>query len=77
MVKDTDYGRPMKPFFQWYPKLLGLGRHFGLKMFRGFGVFSAKISALFLQGESLVRGKMNLVFRHNTYKSQIYPKYDT
>ena len=69
MVKHTDYRRPMK-------QLLGLGRQFGLKMFGGFVAFSAKLSALFWQGESLVRGKMDLVFRHNTYKSQIYPKSD-
>ena len=26
MIWDTDYGRPMMPFFHWNHKLLGLGR---------------------------------------------------
>ena len=32
-------------FFQWYPKLLGLGRQIGPINFMAFGVFSAKLSA--------------------------------
>ena len=40
----TDYGHPGKAFFK-NPKLLCLGRHFGLKFFEALGVFSAKQSA--------------------------------
>ena len=41
-------------------KLLGLGRQIGLKFFEAFGVFSAKLLALFWHCESLVHGKMYL-----------------
>ena len=66
------------------PKLLGLGRQIGQKFFEAFGVFSAKLSALFWHLESLVHRKMylvlfpkkTLVFRSKTYKSQIITKYD-
>ena len=50
-----------KELFFKNPKLLGLGRHFGLKCFEAFGVFSAKLSALFWHCESLVHGKKDLV----------------
>ena len=36
-------------------------QNFGLKYFEAFGVFSAKLSALFWHCESLVHGKMQLV----------------
>ena len=35
----TDYGHPERAYFFKYPKLLGLGRHFGLKFFEAFGAF--------------------------------------
>ena len=35
----TDYGHPERAFFKNL-ELLGLGRHFGLKFFEAFGVFS-------------------------------------
>ena len=43
----TDYGRriPKESFFFKNPKLLCLGRRFGLKYFEAFGVFLAKLSA--------------------------------
>ena len=40
----TDYGHPERAFFKNL-ELLGLGRHFGLKFFEAFGVFSAGLSA--------------------------------
>ena len=40
----TDYGHPERAFFKNL-KLLGLGRHFGLKCFEAFVVFSAGLSA--------------------------------
>ena len=40
----TDYGRPMKPFFHWNPKLLELGRQIGQINFGAFGIFSAELS---------------------------------
>ena len=44
MLKSTDYGHPERTFFE-NPKLLGLGRQIGLKMFGAFGVISADLSA--------------------------------
>ena len=43
------------------PKLLGLDRQIGLNFFEAFGIFSAKLSALFWHCETLVHGKMYLV----------------
>ena len=77
----TVYGHTERAFFK-NPKLLGLGRQIGLKFFEAFGVFSAKLSALFWQCESLVRGKM-YVLGCCSYKKlwfsvlkHITPKYD-
>ena len=39
-------------------KLLGLGRQIGPKFYEAFGVFLAKLYALFWNCESLVHGKM-------------------
>ena len=39
-------------------KLLGLGRQIGLKFYEAFGVFMAKLKALFWRCESLVHGKV-------------------
>jgi hypothetical protein len=36
---------PRKSFFLKHFELLGLGRHFGMKCFKEFGVFSAELSA--------------------------------
>ena len=41
---STDYRHPMRAFFQ-KSRNLALGRHFGLKCFEAFGVFSAGLSA--------------------------------
>ena len=44
-LDTTDYGHPERAFFQ-KPRTFGLmGRHFGLKFFEAFGVFSAGLSA--------------------------------
>ena len=40
----TNYGHPEKVFSKNL-KLLGLGRHFGLKLFEAFGVILAGLSA--------------------------------
>ena len=48
-----NYGRSMKPFFNYIP--------IGLINFGTFGVFSAKLSALLWHCESLVHGRMDLV----------------
>ena len=45
----TDYGHPERAFFKIL-ELLGLGRHFGLKCFEAFGVFSAPILILIYLG---------------------------
>ena len=42
---NTDYGHPERELFSKNLELLGLGRHFGLKFFEAFGVFSAGLSA--------------------------------
>ena len=47
MLVITDYGWPMKPFFNENPILLGFGRQIGLIKFGAFGVFLDKLSALF------------------------------
>jgi hypothetical protein len=44
LMETTDYGHPKRAFFKNH-KLLGLGRHFELKLFEAFGVFSAGLSA--------------------------------
>jgi hypothetical protein len=54
-----DYEHPERAFFKNL-KLLGLGRQIRLKFFEAFGVFSAKLSALFWQCESVVHVKMYL-----------------
>ena len=41
----TDYGHPESFFFKNL-ELLGLSRHFDLKFFEAFGVFSAGLSAV-------------------------------
>ena len=43
MGRGTDYGHPERAFFKNL-ELLGLGRHFGLKFFEAFGVFSVGLS---------------------------------
>ena len=45
ICKNTDYKRPMKPFFQRNSKLLGLGRQVGQINFGAFGIFSVDLSA--------------------------------
>ena len=80
-LRTTD---TQKDLFFKNPKLLGLVRQIGLKFFEAFGVFAAKVSALFWHCQSLVHGKMylglfpkeTLVFRSKTYNTQITPKYD-
>jgi hypothetical protein len=47
-----------REFFFKNSKLLGLGRQIGLKFYEAFGVFLAKLLALFCHCESLVHGKM-------------------
>ena len=42
-VGNTDYGHPERAFFKNLEQTLG--RHFGLKLFEAFGVFSAGLSA--------------------------------
>ena len=42
---NTDYGRPMKPFFHLNQELFGLGRQIGQITSGAFGVFSADLSA--------------------------------
>ena len=54
----TDYGHPERAFFFKNLKLLVLGRQIWLKFFEAFGVFLAKLLALFWHCESLVHGKM-------------------
>ena len=79
---DTTHGlrTPRESFFK-NPKLLDLGKHFGLKFIEAFGIFSAKLSPLFWHCESLVHGKMYLVV-FSTKKlwfsglTNINPKYD-
>ena len=44
MGRGTDYGHPERAFLKNL-ELLGLGRHFGLKFFEAFGVFSVGLSA--------------------------------
>ena len=41
IIVAMDYGHPEKVFFPKNLEFLGLGRHFGLKFFETFGVFSA------------------------------------
>ena len=48
----TDYRHTETVFFSKNLKLLGLGRKIGLKFFDAFGVFSAKVSALFWHCEA-------------------------
>ena len=48
MLTNTDFGRPMKPFFIEIPKHLDLGRQFGQIHFGAFGVFSDNLSATIL-----------------------------
>ena len=55
LPRTTDTQREL--FFK-NSKLLGLGRQIGLKFFEAFGVFSAKLLALFWHCVSLVHGKM-------------------
>ena len=43
-VGNTEYGYPEIAFFKNL-ELLGLSRHFGLKLFEALGVFSAGLSA--------------------------------
>ena len=56
----------------FYPKLLGLGRHFGLKCFEAFGVFLTKLKVSQFQNElkyeviispSLHRAEILTIFR--------------
>ena len=54
-TRTTDTQREL--FFK-NSKLLGFGRQIGLKFFEAFGVFSAKLLALFWHCESLVHEKM-------------------
>ena len=56
---NTDYEHPESFFFN--SKLLGLGRQIGLKFLEVFGVFLAKLLALFWHCESLVNGNISLV----------------
>ena len=44
ILADTDYGRPLKPFFH-RNQILGLGRQFGKINFGAFGVLSNDLSA--------------------------------
>ena len=78
--EESAGGHPGGSFFFKNLKLLGLGRQIVLKFFEAFGLFSAKLSALFWHCESipLSMGKCicfiflqkTLVFRSKT------PKYD-
>ena len=45
IVVAMDYGHPERAFVFKKLDFLGLGRHFGLKLFEAFGVFSAGLSA--------------------------------
>jgi hypothetical protein len=40
IIVAMDYGHPERVFFSKNHEFLGLGRHFGLKFFVTFGVFS-------------------------------------
>ena len=44
--QDTEYGRPMKPFFNRNPELLGLGKQIG-QIWGIWGIFGQTISAHF------------------------------
>ena len=67
----------MKPSFNYIPFL---GRKIGVTNFDTFGVFLAKLSALFLHCESLVHRRMNLVVFSTkmVFKPTyiVYPKYE-
>ena len=52
---------PQRVSFFKNSKLLGLNRQVGLNFYEAFGVFLAKLLALFWHCESLVHGKMYLV----------------
>ena len=58
--RTMDTGHPERAFFK-NPKLLGLGWQIGLKFYEAYGVFLAKLLALFWHCESIVHGKVYLV----------------
>ena len=77
MIWDTDYERPMMPFFRWNPKLLNLGRQIGQISFGAFGEFSAELLSthfgtvsplsIFSIIQSLFLKKTKLLYSHPKY----------